>query len=237
MGAVVGRRGATGLGGLDRAATSVLESDVIDLDASDETEEDLLQRTPVRGRRAAKPDKPSAKRTLIEWLIVLGGAALLAMVFRLLLVQVFFIPSGSMEPTLRIDDKVLVDKVSHRFADIERGQVVVFSRPPGLPEENIKDLVKRVIAVEGDTIEATNGQVYVNGLPINEPYLASPLSTNNLPKTTIGAGQLFMMGDNRQNSTDSRVFGPIPESTVIGHARAVLLPFGHRNWLSLGEGN
>ncbi len=245
LGRVAGRTGrsdrgaATGRG--DRLVPQgVLGTDVIDQRTDEEVGESEvlpLEKTPVRGRFGSKPDKPSARKVLVEWVLVLGGAAFVALVVRLLLVQVFFIPSASMEPTLRIDDNVLVDKVTQRFTDVKRGEVIVFPRPAGLPDDAIKDLVKRVIAVEGDTIEATQGQVYVNGLPIDEPYLATPLSTDNLPRTTVGAGQLFVMGDNRQNSTDSRVFGPIPESTVIGHARAVIMPFGHRNWLSIGEGN
>jgi signal peptidase I len=191
--------------------------------------------TPVRGRERANPAPLSPKRSAVEWAIVIGGAVFVAFVVRVLLLQVFFIPSESMDRTLQIDDKVLVDKLTHRFTKVERGQIVVFTRPPGLPESNIKDLVKRVIAVEGDTIEAVEGQVYVNGQPLNEPYLKLKLSTMNLPKTTIGAGHLFVMGDNRQNSTDSRVFGPIPESTVVGHARAILWPFGHATWFSAGE--
>jgi signal peptidase I len=193
------------------------------------------EQTPVRGREGSRPTAPSTRRSAFEWAIVIFGAMFVAFVVRVLLLQVFFIPSESMDPTLQIDDKVLVDKLTHRFTTVERGQIVVFTRPAGLPESNIKDLVKRVIAVQGDTIEAVEGQVYVNGQPLNEPYLKTKLSTMNLPKTTIGSGHVFVMGDNRQNSTDSRVFGPIPESTIVGHARAILWPWGHRTWFSAGE--
>jgi signal peptidase I len=109
----------------------------------------------------------------------------------------------------------------------------VFHRPANLQSSTVKDLVKRVIAVEGDTLEAINGQVYVNDVQINEPYLAKQNSTINLPKTTIGAHHLFMMGDNREHSSDSRVFGPIEESSVVGHARLVILRNGHIEFHSL----
>jgi signal peptidase I len=190
---------------------------------------------PVKGRHAANPTKPTPTRSAIEWAIVLGGAIFVAFVVRSLLLQVFFIPSESMDPTLQIDDKVVVDKLSHRFSSVDRGEVVVFARPAGLTDGNIKDLVKRVIGVGGDTLEAVNGQVYVNGTAVTEPYLKNPLSTVNLPKTTVGAGQLFVMGDNRTNSTDSRIFGSIPESSVVGHARAIVWPLSHMTWFSAGE--
>jgi signal peptidase I len=121
----------------------------------------------------------------------------------------------------------MVDKLSHRMTGVHHGDVVVFHRPSNLQNSKVKDLVKRVIGVEGDTVEAIGGQVYVNDVAINEPYLAKQNSTINLPKTTVGAHQLFMMGDNREHSSDSRVFGPISEDSVVGHARLVIARNGH----------
>jgi signal peptidase I len=187
---------------------------------------------PVAGRDRTNPNKPSAIRSLVECIIVIGGAALVAILVRMFVMQVFFIPSKSMEPTLMVKDKVVVDKFTLRFTDVKRGDLVVFTRPVGLADTGIKDLVKRVVGLEGDTVEAIEGAVYVNGQPINEPYLATPLSTSTLPKTTVGAGQLFVMGDNRGNSSDSRVFGTISADSVVGKARAVVWPIGNADWFS-----
>jgi signal peptidase I len=185
---------------------------------------------PVTGRtlRRTSPDSAptapdqSRARSIVEWILVLVAAASAALLIRTTVVQVFFIPSESMSHTLEIQDKVVVDKLSHRISGVSRGDIVVFHKPDNLQSTKIKDLVKRVIAIEGDTVEAVNGQVYVNDQPIDEPYLVTQNSTTNLAKTTIGADQLFMMGDNRERSSDSRVFGPIKTSSVVGHARVII---------------
>jgi signal peptidase I len=155
--------------------------------------------------------------------VVVVAAALVAIVVRTTMLQVFYIPSGSMEHTLEIGDKVVVDKLSHRLSGVHRGDVVVFRRPVNVESGTIKDLVKRVIAVEGDTVEAVEGRVYVNDRLIDEPYLSAADSTRNLQRTTLGNGQLWVMGDNREFSSDSRVFGPITTDMVIGHARVVVI--------------
>jgi signal peptidase I len=163
---------------------------------------------------------------LVEWIVVITAAAATAVVVRTLMLQLFYIPSESMAHTLEVDDKVMVDKVSHRVTGVQRGDIVVFHRPANLQGSGVNELVKRVIAVEGDTIEAINGTVYVNDVAIDEPYLVKQGSTRNLPRTTVGAGHLFMMGDNRERSSDSRVFGPIAENSVVGHARAIVMRHG-----------
>jgi signal peptidase I len=166
-------------------------------------------------------------KSVLEWIVVLFAAGLTALIVRTTVLQMFYIPSESMSHTLETNDKVMVDKLSHRMTGVHHGDVVVFHRPSNLQNSKVKDLVKRVIGVEGDTVEAIGGQVYVNDVAINEPYLAKQNSTINLPKTTVGAHQLFMMGDNREHSSDSRVFGPISEDSVVGHARLVIARNGH----------
>jgi signal peptidase I len=112
--------------------------------------------------------------------------------------------------------------------------VVVFERPPGAStgqNGEIKDLIKRVIAVGGDTIEAKEGNVYVNGDQIDEDYLEPGTPTDNLPLTTIPEGQVFVMGDNRTNSEDSRIFGPIDEDAIVGRAFIRVLPITDIGWL------
>jgi signal peptidase I len=154
---------------------------------------------------------------------------IIALLVKTFLVQAFRIPSESMLPTLTEGDRVLVNKVSYRLHDIHRGDVVVFSRPPelqGAPDQPA-DLIKRVVGVPGDTLVARDGVLYVNDRPLREPYLAEGTPTTGLDRPlTVPRGELFVMGDNRTNSQDSRVFGTIPESTVVGRAFLVMWPPG-----------
>ena len=174
------------------------------------------------------------RRTALEWLGVIGGGIAIALLVEAFLIQAFWIPSPSMEPTLDVGDRVLVNKLSYKFHDVNHGDVVVFERPPGAStgqNGEIKDLIKRVIAVGGDTIEAKEGNVYVNGEQIDEDYLEPGTPTDNLPLTTIPEGQVFVMGDNRTNSEDSRIFGPIDENAIVGRAFIRVLPITDIGWL------
>jgi signal peptidase I len=174
------------------------------------------------------------RRTILEWLGVIGGGIAIALLVEAFLIQAFWIPSPSMEPTLGVGDRVLVNKLSYNFHDVNRGDVVVFERPPGASTgENgeIKDLIKRVIAIGGETVEARDGNVYVNGKQIEENYLEPGTPTDNLPLTTIPDGRVFVMGDNRTNSEDSRIFGPIDEDDIVGRAFIRVLPITDIGWL------
>jgi signal peptidase I len=133
-----------------------------------------------------------------------------------------------------VGDRVLVNKLSYKLHDVHRGDVVVFERPPGAStgeDDEIKDLIKRVVAVEGDTIEAKQGVVYVNDERLDEDYLEPGTPTEELPRETIPAGHVFVMGDNRTNSEDSRVFGPIDEDDIVGRAFIRVLPITDIGWL------
>jgi signal peptidase I len=174
------------------------------------------------------------RRTILEWLGVIAGGIAIALLVEAFLIQAFWIPSPSMEPTLDVGDRVLVNKLSYKFHDVHRGDVVVFERPPGAStgeDGEIKDLIKRVIAIGGDTIEAREGNVYVNGEPIDENYLEPGTPTDHLPPTEIPPGHVFVMGDNRTNSEDSRVFGPIDEDDIVGRAFIRVLPITDIGWL------
>jgi signal peptidase I len=174
------------------------------------------------------------RRTILEWLGVIGGGIAIALLVEAFLIQAFWIPSPSMEPTLDVGDRVLVNKLSYKFHDVNRGDVVVFERPPGAStgqNGEIKDLIKRVVAVGGDTIEAKEGNVFVNGEQVDEDYLEPGTPTDNLPLTTIPDGQVFVMGDNRTNSEDSRIFGPIDEDAIVGRAFIRVLPITDIGWL------
>lgn len=170
------------------------------------------------------------RRTILEWIAVIGGGIAIALIAEAFFIQAFWIPSPSMTPTLEVGDRVLVNKLSYKLHDVGRGDVVVFERPPAAStggDEEIHDLIKRVIAIGGDTIEARGGHVYVNGEAIDEPYLDEPGSTDNLPLQTVPDDQVFVMGDNRRNSEDSRRFGPVPEDRIVGRAFMRVLPLSN----------
>ena len=181
------------------------------------------------------PEEPSRTRSsaksILEWLGVILGALLVALLIKTFLLQAFYIPSRSMEPTLRIGDRVLVNKLSYKMHDINRGDIVVFERPPDEPPDAIKDLIKRVIALPGETISSENGHVFIDGRPLEEPYLEPGTLTENLPPTVVPEGRIFVMGDNRGDSRDSRYFGPIDEDLVVGRAFVRIWPVTHLGFL------
>ncbi|MBV8304094.1 MAG: signal peptidase I [Acidimicrobiia bacterium] len=160
-----------------------------------------------------------------------GTAALMIVlwfIIRAFLFQSFYIPSPSMAPALVPGDRVLVSKLSYRLHDIHRGDIVVFKRPPHLeagPE--VKDLVKRVIGLPGDTVEARDGEVIVNGTALTEPYVPKGAVTTSVAPTHIPAHHYWVMGDNRSVSEDSRYFGPISQSLVVGRVFLQIWPFSH----------
>jgi signal peptidase I len=137
-----------------------------------------------------------------------------------------------MEPTLLVGDRVLVNKWSYRVHDVNRGDIVVFTKPPE-ETSKIKDLIKRVVGLPGETVTIDNNQVLINGQVLDEPYL--PTGTINVPVGSHGCapanpcmipeGDVFVMGDFRTNSEDSRFFGPITESSIVGRAFVRLWPF------------
>ncbi|WP_419925638.1 signal peptidase I [Candidatus Poriferisocius sp.] len=175
----------------------------------------------------SKPGK-SALRVTIEWVAVLAGALALALILRAVLFQAYYIRFTSMEPTLSNGDRVLVNKLGYDLHDINRGDLVVFERPQGVGGRQADDLIKRVIALPGEVIKFVQGEVYIDDRRLYEPYLeSSGITAGGMPDNCgplvnggcrVGAGEVFVMGDNRANSTDSRSFGPISEHLIVGHA-------------------
>ena len=166
------------------------------------------------GEERRQPRKKSGGA--LEYLVILLISFALVFGFvRPFVMEAFWIPSGSMIPTLEIGDRVLVNKFIYRFTEPERGDIVVF-RSVDNPDE---DLIKRVVGVPGDEIAVRRGRLILNGEPQKEPY-----TNKNFPdrsfyaRTTVPEGHVFVMGDNRGNSADSRVFGPLPKKNIEGEA-------------------
>lgn len=186
----------------------------------------------------------SSLRSLIEWVAVAVGALAVALLIKAFLLQAFFIPSASMDDTLAVNDRVLVNKLSYVFGDVERGDIIVFDRPERAGG-NIEDFIKRVIALPGETVTFVGGEVFIDGQRLQEPYVDGAMTNPdagsivsegcvNVPAPdtcTLAAGWLFVMGDNRDNSTDSRVFGPIEEDTIVGRAFLKVWPLGDIGFL------
>lgn len=173
--------------------------------------------------------QPSGLRRTLEWVGLIAAALLVALGVRATLVQTFYIPSESMEPTLEVGDRILVNKLSYRLHDVHRGDVVVFKRPPTATAtpDGTEDLIKRVIALSGETIEAReDGLVYVDGELLDESYLPEGTRTENLPLQTVPEGKVFVMGDNRGHSGDSRMFKAIDEDLIVGRAFVIIFPPG-----------
>jgi signal peptidase I len=202
---------------------------------------------------------------LTELPLLILLAFVIAVIIKTFLVQAFFIPSGSMFPTLHVGDRVLVEKLSYRFGETERGDVVVFAQSVfgptadlpwyldarnflrellGLPTGSEQDYIKRVVAVGGDTVRYSGipRRLVVNGQVVHESYLRarrdrfSPsLMSSDCRRLRMQAvaggcrvpeGRVFVMGDNRSNSEDSRAIGPIKQTKVVGHAFVIIWPPG-----------
>ena len=175
--------------------------------------------------------KDGGVRNVLEWVLIIGGAFLVAFVVKTFLIQAFFIPSGSMLPTLHEDDRVLVNKLSYDLHDVNRGDLVVFERPEGESAGSIKDLIKRVVGLPGERIEQRDGDVYIDGQLLEEPYLSDGTQTTNLEPQTVPEDHVFVMGDNRDDSMDSRVFQAIDEDRIVGRAFVRVWPLSNLSLL------
>jgi signal peptidase I len=156
-------------------------------------------------------------KDIIESVVI---AIILALIIRTFLFQFFWIPSRSMEPTLLINDRIVVTRFSYWFSEPQRGDVVVFK----YPLEPNKDYVKRLIGLPGDKVQIKDSKLYVNDDLIKEPYLPEDLEFEDFGPIEVPDDGYFMMGDNRNNSSDSRVWGFVEEDLVIGKAQAIYWP-------------
>ncbi len=191
--------------------------------------------------------KKKTLKSFLEWGAVILGALLVAFLIKSFLMQAYYIPSSSMSPTLQVGDRVLVNKLSYEVGDIGRGDLIVFGRP-ATENTGKTDLIKRVIGLEGELIEIIEGRIYITKSESSprqllvEPYLASTTYTRGFDNTDlcekanensclIPENHVFVLGDNRDGSRDSRFFGPIDENTVVGRAFIRLWPIGSLKFL------
>ncbi len=217
---------------------------------------------------AADESEPSGWRVLWEIVVVLGTALVLSIVVRAFLVQAFYVPSASMENTLMPSDRIIASKITTRFSGVNRGEVVVFRDPGGwlpepappkpglqttlrsiltfiglLPSDSGKDLVKRVIAVGGDRIRCCDkaGHIVLNGQPLIEPYIKDGDPTDQVRfDVRVPEGRMFVMGDNRSDSRDSRYHledddGTVPMDNVVGRVVLIVWPFDRFSTVPIPE--
>ncbi len=166
----------------------------------------------------------------LSWIVTIAVSVAVALLVRAFLFQMFWIPSESMEPTLEKGDRIIVMKIGD-VTHPTRGDILVFSRPPALATGE-EHLIKRVVGLPGDRVAFVDGAVFINEAPLPEPYLPPGTVTSDLSAPgcsipqpcVVGTNQLWMMGDNRDHSADSRRFGPIDRSTVVGRAFVTVWP-------------
>ncbi len=173
-----------------------------------------------RIRRVMHP----ATRNALTWTWVLLASLTLALLMRTFLVAAFYIPSQSMESVLEIGDRLLVSRLSYRIGDPSPGDIVVFHTPGNMRPSQTAELVKRVVAVEGQMVQFIDSQFYIDGRSVAEPYLASGTYTRDFGPSLVPTDHVFVMGDNRTASQDSRYFGTVPESEIVGRAFARFWP-------------
>jgi signal peptidase I len=166
-------------------------------------------------------------KSIWENLQIIIIALVIAFIIRTFIAEPRYIPSDSMLPTLEEGDRLVVEKVSYYLHEPRRGDIIVFEPPPQLQElgyQKDQAFIKRVIGEAGDTILVNNGTVYINNNPLKENYIFAP-PNYNLSPLQVPTGYLFVMGDNRNNSNDSHIWGFLPQENAIGHAIFRFYPF------------
>lgn len=159
-----------------------------------------------------------------DWIVSILVAVVIAFFIRYFIVELYLVEGPSMQPTLVSDERLVVNKFIYRFKEPEKGDVLVFK----YPKDQSRDFIKRVIATAGDTVEIKDSHVYVNGKLLTEPYILDERMKGSYPLSTVPAGHIFVMGDNRNNSEDSRFrdVGFVPLDLVKGKAVLVFWPVG-----------
>ncbi|MBG9733154.1 signal peptidase I [Paenibacillus alvei] len=199
----------------------------------DQNDQLMQPNTEETAEKSASPKK----NELLEWIKAIAIAVVLVVVVRWLLFAPFIVDGPSMEPNFWTGERLIVNKILYEFRQPKTGEVVVFH----VPQEN-RDLIKRVIGVAGDTIDYRGDDLYVNGKKVEEPYIQEAIdkahkndmlyNDRNFPSDStqpnkVPEGYIFVMGDHRSNSTDSRMLGFIPLTDVIGRADVIFWPISH----------
>jgi signal peptidase I len=193
---------------------------------------ELPARRPLRSRHHRRSRR---RRLLLELMVVAAVTALVATVIRTSVFQSFSVPSSVMAPTLQAGDRIVVLKSKLLSGSIARGSIVVFRRPAAVPcsvgGADVQDVVARVIALPGETIWSVGQTIYIDGKPLAESgwYFqhSGQIGTAPILRTTVPTGEYFVMGDNRSDACDSRAFGAVPASSIVGKVVAVVLHNGH----------
>lgn len=168
---------------------------------------------------------PLSRRNTNEFIDSIVQAGVSALLLIHFIVRSYYIPSESMVPTLLIKDYILVNELQYRFARPARGDVAVF-HPPDTYHGDKEDLIKRVVGIEGDKIAVINGRLYRNDEAVEESFTSEKLISGDFKETRVPPGHIFMMGDNRNNSYDSRFWGPVPYKNFVGKAEVIFWPPG-----------
>ena len=210
----------------------------------------------AEGREQARTrERSTTSRTLRELPVLFVVALTIAFLVKTFLAQAFYIPSGSMLPQLQLYDRVVVSKLAYKLHDPHRGDIVVFDAPNsrfgrqspdrgpvgnllhyvgervGIVQPSTDEFIKRVVALPGESVEGRGGKILVNNRELTEPYLPPGMVTSTFGPVTVPEGMLWVMGDNRSNSADSRVFGPIKQDTVVGRAVVRVWPPSRASFL------
>ena len=212
----------------------------------------------VTGPVAQRDRPPGGWGVAREIPLLVAVAVAVAVLVKTFVAQAFYIPSGSMLPQLQLNDRVVVSKLAYDLHSPHRGDIIVFQAPPsqqpapgsntepavvrwirdageaiGVVTPSTEDYIKRVIGLPGDVVEARGGHVYINGRLLVEPYLPQGVVTADFGPVLVPPDRLWVLGDNRGDSCDSRCFpeGAIPESSVIGRAVFRVWPVGHASFL------
>ncbi len=199
-------------------------------------------------------ERSRASRILLDLVVLVLAVVVITTVLRALVAQAFYIPSLSMSPQLEVQDRIVVSKLSYRLHEVRRGDVVVFDAPPSrqvpeparsLPVRAVRavlegvnvvkptttEYVKRVVALPGEQVVGRDGNLYIDDRLLVEPYLPDGRRTEDFGPVPVPEGSLFVMGDNRDSSDDSRRFGPIERSSLVGRAVVKVWPLGSAAWL------
>ena len=240
--------GATAMSGVasaspDRATTRILDSARPSIDpglgnghAADDAALDQVVAPPGVERGGdddeASPHRSSSARIFVDWVVVIVIALLVAFLVRGFVLAHFVVDGSSMSPTLESGDRVFVNKLSYRLHDPNRGDVVVLHQISGASE---RDLIKRIIGLPGEEIEMRSCQVFIDGAALSEPYLDPATRNGNcggdFEPVQVPAASVFVMGDNRGGSQDSRQLGPIDRDDLVGRAFVVFWPTSDWKWL------